>query len=64
MEKHMEQKFRLRGYQPADPAAELVTVFGEAPEPTNPDGSVMKKLWDHDHEQHSIVRDHVEPTAG
>lgn len=56
------QTFRHRGYQPADTAAERVMVMGNDPEPTNPDGTVMKKLWDHDHIQHTEVLDHVEPT--
>lgn len=54
------QIFRHRGFQPADPDSEIVMQFGDDPEPVNPDGSPMKKLWDHEHEQHTIVRNHVD----
>lgn len=62
---HTVQIFRHRGFQPADPAAEIVMMFGEGQEPLNPDGSPMKKLWDHDHEQHTTVSNHVvNPASG
>lgn len=60
---HMVQTFRHRGFQPDDLTADIVMMFGNDPEPLNPDGSPMKKLWDHDHEQHTTVQNHVEPAA-
>lgn len=55
------QTFRHRGFQPAEADAEVIMMFGSDPEPMNTDGSVMKKLWDHDHIQHTTVQNHVEP---
>lgn len=63
MEKHLLQKFRHRGFQPSDPAAEIEMMFGDGPVPQNPDGSEMKKLWDHDHEQHTVIKDHEDPVV-
>ena len=59
-ERKMFQTFRHRGFQPADPGQELIEMFGHDPAPLNPDGTPMKKLWDNDHEQHTIVRKHVD----
>lgn len=54
------QKFRHRGFQPADEAAERVQIFGNGPAPTNPDGSPMKEIWDNDIEQIIVTRKHVD----
>lgn len=58
-EKHQIQKFRHRGFQPAD-GGDIIMMFNEGPEPLNPDQTPMKKLWDNDVEQHITVRKHVD----
>lgn len=60
MIKHEVQTFRHRGFQPADLSQPIIMMFGSDPAPTNPDGTVMKKLWDHDHAQTVTVSDHIE----
>lgn len=56
------QTFRHRGFQPLETDSEIIMMFGDGPEPVNTDGTPMKKLWDHDHVQHTTVMNHLEPS--
>lgn len=65
MEKHQTQKFRQRGFLPANfnEGGEIVIIYNDEAVPLNPDQSEMRKIWDNDVEQHMVVRPHVEVSA-
>jgi hypothetical protein len=60
MEKKQTLSIRQRGYLPADASSEIIIIYENDVEPLNPDGSVMKKIWDNDVVTHTVIKPHVE----